>query len=365
MPRHRKRNLALWLALLLSALAHAFTFSGGWLTLPQTKPDPASLTARLQPAPPVAQPAVPSIPVAKPVAPRPAKVAAAPATARADVPPVPMATTPFTPPAAQAAPETEPVAPDMSAQADTPAFEPVVVATAAPSTFTPEPAQIKNLPRRGRIAYDLNYYLSDAPTLVGRTVQTWEAADNTYKLDSRSETVGLARVFAARFGPRIYHSSGTVTERGLEPREFSASVTLRGKADESAARFDWQNNALQFGRTHEQKNTALPAGSQDLLSFMYQLALAPPSPGRFTMPITNGTRFESYDIDVLAEETLDTPLGKLRTLPVKQARRPGRESIEVWLAADYHYLPVRILIVNRDGSRGGEQVATEISLGEK
>lgn len=358
-PRDHKRNPALWLALLLSALAHALTFAGGWLTLPQAKTDPAPLSARLAPAAPAAKPPVPAA-VAKPVAPRPVKVAAAPATARADVP---MVSTPFAQPVAEMEPE--PAAPDMSAPAEAPAFEPVVVANAAPSTFTPEPAQIKNLPRRGRIAYDLNYYLSDAPTLVGRTVQTWEAADNTYKLDSRSETVGLARIFAARFGPRIYHSSGSVTERGLEPREFSASVTLRGKADESAARFDWQNNALQFGRAHEQKNSALPAGSQDLLSFMYQLALAPPSPGRFTMPITNGTRFESYDIDVLAEETLDTPLGKLRTLPVKQARRPGRESIEVWLAADYHYLPVRILIVNRDGSRGGEQIATEISLGEK
>jgi hypothetical protein len=204
--------------------------------------------------------------------------------------------------------------------------------------------------------------VSDSPALVGHTVQTWEAADNQYRLDSRSEPAGLARL--TRHGPRVYHSSGVVTERGLQPREFASSVTLRGKADESAARFDWAGSALQFGRAHDQKNAALPAGAQDLLSFMYQFALAPPPRGRVQMPITNGTRFEHYDIDVLDEETIETPMGTLRALPVKQVPRPGRESIQVWLAADYHYLPVRILVINRDGSRGGEQVATAIHIGE-
>lgn len=365
-PRTRKRNVALWVTLLFSVLAHAATLSGGWIALPQAQPDPAPLSARLQVAAPAAKVSAPRaavVPAAKPAAPRATKVATATATARSDVP---TATTPFTPPAAEPAADAETASdatPEVPIPAEAPTVEPVVVAHAAPSTFSPEPAQFKNLPRRGRIAYDLHYYVSDAPALVGHTVQTWEAADNTYKLDSRSEPVGLARL--TRFGPRIYHSSGTVTERGLQPLEFTSSVTLRGKADESAARFDWANSALQFGRAADQKNSALPAGSQDLLSFMYQLALAPPPRGRLTMPITNGTRFESYDIDVHDEETITTPLGNLRALPVKQVPRPGRESIQVWLAADYHYLPVRIRVMNRDGTPGGEQVATEIHIGEK
>jgi len=175
--------------------------------------------------------------------------------------------------------------------------------------------------------------------------------------------VGLARL--TRFGPRVYHSSGNVTGNGLQPQNFTSNVMIRGKDDASAARFDWSNNALQFGRGNEQKNAALPVGSQDLLSFMYQLSLAPPSRGRLQMPITNGTRFETYDIDVLDEETIDTPLGAVRALPIKQVRRPGRESIEVWLATEYRYLPVRIRVINRDGTPGGEQTATAINIGEK
>lgn len=359
LPVHsRARTTTLTVALLFSLLAHAVAITGGWITLPQDKPDPAPLTAHLAPAPaPTVAPAPPAA-VAQP-APRPrpaAAVAAAPMRVPSDAPllslpsPEPMATEP---PEAEALAQPEPLAPEP---------EPVMVATAAPTTFAPAPDEIKNLPKRGRIAYDMTYNLNQVPLLVGHTVQSWQTADNSYQLESRSEPLGVARL--TRFGPRLYRSSGAVTGRGLQPQRFSAHVMLRGKADESAAQFDWDKNTLQFGRGDDQKNSALPEGSQDLLSFMFQLSLAPPPRGRLQLPITTGTRFETYDMEVLAEEIIETPMGNLRTLPIKQLRRPGRESIEVWLAADYHFLPVRIRVIARDGSLGGEQVATAIQIGD-
>lgn len=354
--RKRTRVTPLWAALLLSVLAHAVTLSGSWLRLPQTEADPPPLLARLQPAPPV-KPA--PAPAAKPVVKRETRrataIAAAPTTLKSDV------AAPWTEPVAETVADTVTESPEIGTQPA--ATEPVVVADAAPTTSTAPPAVIKTLPKRGRISYDINYYMSNIPTLVARTVQTWEAADDTYKLASLSEPVGLARF--TRFGPRTYHSNGKVTERGLQPLSFTSTVIIRGKTDDSAAQFDWTNNTLQFGSASEPKNAALPAGSQDMLSFMYQLALVPPPRGRLQMALTNGSRFERYDVDVFDEEIIDIPLGKLRALPVKQVRREGRESVEVWLAADYQYLPVRVMITNRDGSPGGEQVATEISIGDK
>lgn len=359
--RTRARATPLLAALLLSVLAHAITLSGDWLRLPQAATDPPRLLARLEPAPltPAAQqPPVTRAPRVMPA--RVAPVAAAPVTLVSDVP------APWSLPAAAAEPAVEAEAPLVIAPPEPPAPtapEPVVVAMAAPTTYTPEPAIIKTLPRRGRITYSLNYYLSNMPTTVGRTVQTWEAMDNTYKLESLSQTVGLARL--TRFGPRTYHSSGIVTERGLLPHSFTSKVVVSGKSDDSAAQFDWNKSTLQFGRTADQKNAALPAGAQDLLSFMYQLSLAPPPRGRLQIPVTSGIYFENYDLEVFEEETIETPLGNVRALPVKQVRRAGSESIEVWLGADYHFLPLRIRFIGRDGTPGGEQVVTEISFGEK
>jgi len=360
--RTRSRPTVLWATLLLSLLAHAVTLGGSWLHMPKQDLAPPPLMARLEPAAPVVTPPPPRTtakPAPKPIAKRPTVVAAAPPTLHTDVP----ASWTLSAIEAMARVDDEPSEAMTQPEAPSPTPEPVVLADAAPSTFAPEPAIIKTLPRRGRIHYEVNYYLSNLPTLVGRTVQTWEAADTHYTLESYSETVGLARF--TRFGPRTYRSRGAVTDHGLQPETFSTKVVIRGKTDDAVAQFDWRNHALQFGEGDAPKQAALPAGSQDLLSFIYQFSLAPPPRGRLTMPITTGTRFESYDIDVLDEETIETPLGALRALPIKQVRRPGRESIDVWLAAEYRYLPVRILVTNRDGTPGGEQVATEISIGEK
>ncbi|HTD90036.1 MAG TPA: DUF3108 domain-containing protein [Burkholderiales bacterium] len=363
----RLRFKPLLMAVVLSVLAHAIALSGGWLQLRQTMagspPDAPPLVARLEPLTLPAAALVP--PVKRTKQPRPATLAAASVTVKSDMsaswvlPVIPSGAEPVT--------EAEPLElPATIAQPESsaPATDPVVIARVAPSHGVPDLAvTIKTLPRRGRITYNLNYYLSNMPTTVGRTVQTWEAADNAYKLDSLSETVGLARL--TRFGPRVYHSSGVVTLRGLQPHRFTSKVVISGNADDSAAQFDWDMSTLQFGRPADQKHTALPAGAQDLLSFMYQLSLAPPPRGRVQIPVTTGVRFENYEFDVFDEETIETPLGNIRALPVKQVPQSGSESIEVWLATEYHYLPVRIRFIGRDGTPGGEQVAAEISIGEK
>lgn len=359
--RTRARATPLLAALVLSVLAHAITLSGDWRRLPQTAADPLPLRAQLEPGPltpPAHRAPVKQAPRALPA--RVAPVAAAPAILVADAP------APWSLPATAVEPAVEaqaPLAVAPPALPATPAPEPVVLAMAAPTPYTPTPASIKTLPRRGRITYSLNYYLSNMPTTVGRTEQTWEAVNNTYQLDSLSQTTGLARL--TRFGPRTYHSSGAVTERGLLPHTFTSNVVVGGKSDDATAQFDWNTSTLQFGRPTAQKNTALPAGAQDLLSFMYQLSLAPPPRGRLQIPVTTGVYFENYELEVFDEETIETPLGKVRALPVKQVRRAGSETIEVWLGTDYHFLPLRIRFIGRDGTPGGEQVATQISFGEK
>jgi len=286
-------------------------------------------------------------------------VAAAPSAVMSDT----LSPFPVVPPAAPIAPATETAAEAMQTDPTEPtaaAPEPIVIADAAPSTFMPERAAIKSLPRRGRIAYAL--YMGTNKFEVARTVQSWETGADTYKLESTSGTSGLVSVF--RNEQRTFRSSGRMTEHGLRPDYFVSARNRRGQTDEAMAQFDWNKNSITLGRGEAQRSAALPPGSQDILSFMYQLSLAPPPPGRVQIAITNGTRFENYALDVLAEETLDTPMGKIRTLPVKQVRREGSESMEIWLAADYRYLPVRIRFIGRDGAPTGEQVVTEINISD-
>jgi Protein of unknown function (DUF3108) len=324
----------------LSVAAHAALLAGIWLTPPEPAPELPPLNVQLQPLAP--RPAV-TPPAVRQQAPR--RIAAAPRTTQqADA-------------AIPAMPDPAPVAEPVS-----PAPEPVAIASAAPTVFqTPEAPPLPSFPRKGRITYLLTMGPDQTP--VGRTVQTWDFDGTQYTLGGQSESTGLIEMFR----PHRYHylSRGTVSDQGLRPERFVASVKRGSRSEESLAVFNWEQGQVRLGRLPQQTSVALPAGSQDILSFMYQLALLPPAPGRITMPFTRGRQLETTSFDVLPAETIDTPLGRLRAVPVIQVRESGRESLAVWLATEYRNLPIRIRFFNRDGELSGEQLVNAIQVSEQ
>jgi len=344
-------RLRLVVAALISLAFHALVISGEWLPMPQAPGEPRLLQARLAPPPEL-----------KPAVPRP-KVRAARRAAPAPVPEV-----------AAVAAASPLVLPDLMPDEE-PAEEEAEQPTAAEQPAAPEPPQQlalaaetsvaaaarSSLPRRGRISFTLFY--GDARYYVGTAVQSWEAGADTYLLASEAETGGIVDLF---WSQRMrYMSRGKITPRGLQPEAFLASRTRRGRNEAAQARFDWSAGRLNYGYAHEQKSAPLPADAQDFMSFIFQYVLAPPAPGRYRVPITTGTRFEVYEIVVSGEERIETPLGDLRALPIRQLPRPGEESVEIWLAADYHYLPVWIRHFNSSGNFSGEQVVSEIRVSEE
>jgi hypothetical protein len=332
------------IAALLSLAFHALVISGEWVPMPQAPGEPRLLQARLA-SPPELKPAIPrpKVRAARRAAPAPVpKVAAVAAASPLVLPDL----LPDEAPAEEVA--EQPTAPEPPQQ----------LALAAESSVA---AAAHSLPRRGRISFTLFY--GDDRFYVGTAVQSWEAGADTYLLASEAETGGIVELF---WSQRLrYMSRGKITPRGLQPQLFLASRTRRGSNEAAQARFDWSAGSLNYGYAHEQKSAPLPAGTQDLMSFVFQYVLAPPAPGRYRVPITTGTRFEVYEIVVSGEERIETPLGDLRALPVRQLPLPGEESIEIWLAADYHYLPVRIRHYDREGNFSGEQVASEIRVSEE
>jgi hypothetical protein len=247
-----------------------------------------------------------------------------------------------------------------TAEAVAPDAQPIVVAKAEPSMFKPELPPLRTLPRKGQITYNLVYGRDRFP--VGRTVQNWQIDGTTYRIASASETTGIIDFFRSQH--RNYLSRGSLTREGLRPESFLMSRNRGRGLEEARAAFDWADGKLTLGSVSEQRRETLPEGSQDLVSFVYQLAINPPQPGRMRVPVTNGNKIEVYQLDVLPEESIETPLGVLRALPLKQVRTPGEESIEVWLASEYRYLPVRVRFINRDGEPAGEQIVREIRLSD-
>lgn len=324
------------IAALVSLCLHGLVISGEWLPMPQAPGEPRPLEARLARLEP------------RLVAPKPERRA----VRRAAPPPAaPVAPTPrLLPDPEPEAVEAEDVAPQPAAP------EPQRLATTAPV-----PIATHSLPRRGRITYNL--YYGEERSFIGRASQTWEVENNDYILASDAETGGLVDFFR----PQRLHSisRGKVTPDGLKPDSFLTSRTRRGRTDAARARFDWEAGSLTYGDAREAKKAPLAPGAQDLMSFIFQFVLLPPQPGRYQLPIATGSRFEVYSFEIRPEEPLDTPIGTVRALPIRQLQRSGSEGLELWLAAEYRYLPVRIRHYDREGNLSGEQIVNEIRISEE
>ena len=330
-------------AALASLALHALVIAGNWLPVPQPAETLRPLEARLAP-----------LPEPKPEVPRP-RVRAPRHAAPVPVPPVPSVAAVGPLPVPEPQPEAAPA--EVAAPEPAAPEPPQRLALAAESSA----AIARSLPRRGRITYTLVY--GEARSYIGKVVQAWEVEDGAYRISSDAETGGIVELFRPQ---RLHYvSQGRVTREGLRPESFLMSRTRRGQNEVAQARFDWGGGSLTYGLAREQKNVSLPADAQDFMSFIYQFVLAPPAPGRYRIPITTGSRFDVYEIEVLEEAAIETPIGTLKALPVKQLPRPGAESIEIWLAADYRYLPVRIRHFDREGRYSGEQMVSEIRISEE
>jgi hypothetical protein len=336
-------------AVVVSLLLHVLALSGARFNVTEPLPARPPLEARLVSAPP---------PAAKPVAapPKP-RARPKPALRRSAPPRLQVATVATATPLALPSP---PQSPEPGPEPAEPAAPVKPAPETPPAPQVPAAAPARNLPGKGRITYTL--FLGTDKFSVGKTVQSWDIEGDTYKLGSISETTGIADLFYSQH--LNYLSEGRITAAGLRPETFLMSRKRRGETEVAKANFNWAGGQITLGRVQNRRTEALPAGSQDMMSFIYQLALAPPPPGRVRLPITNGADLETYELDVLKEESIETPLGTLKALPVRQLRHPGEESIEFWLAADYRYLPVKIRFIGREGEQSGEQIVSEIRVSD-
>ncbi|MDR1708645.1 MAG: DUF3108 domain-containing protein, partial [Candidatus Accumulibacter sp.] len=229
---------------------------------------------------------------------------------------------------------------------------PAALPAPAPAVEPPAPAGAvqARLPPGGRIRFRVDR--GDSGFEIGIAVQEWSFADGRYRLTSSVETTGLA--WLIRSVNIDMESAGTLTAGGLRPEIFG--VRRSGKKARERALFDWEAMKIRVGKD---KDYALGAGAQDLLSFYYQLGFLNIAPGETgDMPLATGKKYGVYRLENVGDETVEVPLGALRA---RHLRTPGENATEIWLAYDYRLLPVKIRHVDNDGN-AFVQVATEIEF---
>lgn len=325
--RGRRKLIPIAAAVSLSLLLHVLLLTGFDIDLAklQALSEPPPIEARLvgvEPAPP-------------------------PPRAIRRTPPKPA---PAVPPPPQVETEPEPVeaaAPELPAEAPVDQQPPAVAEQPPAETVTAAP--LNRLPDRIEMIYDIRYGPAS-----GQQTLNWIVADGRYTITSVAGATGLTRMLYS--GQLIQTSQGRVTASGLQPEAF---WDQRGKK-RSSGRFDFENRSLAVSRGDSVKTLPLPDDAQDSQSLLFHFALHAPSLDADGYHVFDGRKLRPYYFVLRGEETLDTPLGPLKTLHLERAHAPEDRRFEVWLAVDLHYLPVRVLRPE-DGGMDGEVVIRSIS----
>jgi hypothetical protein len=182
---------------------------------------------------------------------------------------------------------------------------------------------------------------------VGAGRDVFEHDGKTYSVSTEARTVGIARALKRMDEKR--ESRGLVTEQGLRPLTFRQTRT--GKAP-NAAQFDWAKGELTMDEGGVIEKVALPAGTLDQATLAYAFVFnEPPKADRFKVNVTDGRKLQDYELAFVGREQIETDLGKLETLHFRKVQAgEDKRGFEFWLSVQHYRLPVRIRIVEKDGT---------------
>jgi hypothetical protein len=174
----------------------------------------------------------------------------------------------------------------------------------------------------------------------------------TYRLTETWEGSGLL----ALLGDVHRSSHGEVTACGLRPLEYE---DRRPRRDVARARFAWQEGTLTQPFRNGPQARPLPSHAQDRLSCLFASAFHAPGTGPLEYHVADGKGVSHYVFEVAGRERLKVPAGEFDALRLVKRDDDGR-STQIWLDAARSYLPLRVLVVQKDGSRV-DQVAARIT----
>jgi hypothetical protein len=189
---------------------------------------------------------------------------------------------------------------------------------------------------------------------LARVTERLERSGDEYQLTEMWQGRGLY----ALLGSARRVSRGSFTAGALRPREF---FDERSGRDTARAWFDWQSHEVTMQYQGERKTEPMFPDTQDRLSFLLALSLLPGTARSTSYHIVDGKGLSHHKYQVLGRERLETPAGAFDTVKVARLSEGERkETAELWLAAELGYLPVRLLVVQDDGTRL-DQVAVRVS----
>lgn len=212
-----------------------------------------------------------------------------------------------------------------------------------------------NIPVRIEMSYQVSTDIGDGEIQEVMDVKHTKKGSN-YVINSEAQAIGIFKIIEP--SSLVRHSEGIVTKHGLRPLR---AYEKRGKKEPSLIVFDWDSMHVTLQHKGVETKEKLPPDTMDRLSMSYSFIFVPPPKGSLDRHVAHNDqiRLSQYKI---TEEHLKTALGELNTIVItRQEEKGSKLKRKIWLAPDYHMVPVRIVSVEENG-REIDKIVTSIHM---
>src|SRR5262245_43970605 len=204
-------------------------------------------------------------------------------------------------------------------------------------------------PERVKVTYELS-----VKGMSGEAIETLVHDGKTYSIVSETRGKG----FLTTFGVMNKRTSrGRVTPQGLRPDEYRDERPFGWAV---SAKFDWEARTVTQERKGKAETLPIPVTAQDPLSLAYTFAFVPPKDKEYDVVRADGRGLTPFRFSVVGSERIATPIGEMQTLHIAKVKDgPEDKATDIWFATERDFLPVRVLVVDKDGTRA-DQIVTRI-----
>lgn len=198
--------------------------------------------------------------------------------------------------------------------------------------------QAVQTPPSARLDYAVNLQAAAEapPSPAGSASLAWHSDDRGYRLalDGAASVLGELA------------SNGQATDSGLAP------LQARG-ADGAVIDFDWSASRARYAGSSD--SVAISADAQDRASMLLRLsAIGLAAAGQFDagieLQVAGSSGLATVRFENAGVEVIETALGPLHCIHLRQQTLPGQARLEVWLATERSWYPVQLRLVAADGS---------------
>jgi hypothetical protein len=205
-------------------------------------------------------------------------------------------------------------------------------------------------PSRIRVYYELSYN----GVVMAEGNETLEHDGRAYRIESEARGKGFYALLQRGAVKRTSRGQINANGTGLRPVEFRDQ---RGDRTPEFARFDWNSRVVTHERGGKQHTSPITDGMLDRVSFMWNFAFAQPK-AEINTQVADGRGTTQFRYAVAGSEVIKTPAGEIESLHLVKQRDSGdARQTELWLDVKRSYVPVRLLVIEKDGTRV-DQVVT-------